>query len=429
MGRRRRHGLYAAVFGAILAAVTFAGLEGMAALEAPPWPARALRSTAPVNPLPADAAGLAGKPWLSEPFNSWGMRDRERSVTRPAGVSFRSVFIGDSYLEFQLTRRWLAMEVERRFVDAGAAEAEVINLGISGTGPRSYHYRLRDVGLALKPDVVAVFFFSGNDFVYHGSGHGEALLPPLVDESPGGSILGSVMPRANWVLVNRLSLSEVLATNRPVAGEFETLVRLARGPVHERTAGLSYHVRRYYYPDMPESRLAGIFGRNSDSFWRPFGRRESDEEFLQGWLPNLMVKAEIDPSEYFDVVTREQAARLVKSGDIEATLSWLVAMDREARSRGVPFVLFVIPPASVDPDYAAFWKPWPRFYAFNVVAELRHERLLAALAGTTVRFVDLRKDLADVRGAYRKTDAHWTERGVAIAADRVFAELREIAGR
>ncbi len=36
-------------------------------------------------------------------------------------------------------------------------------------------------------------------------------------------------------------------------------------------------------------------------------------------------------------------------------------MDRAARERGVPLILFVAPPGSVDPDYVAHWKPWPRF--------------------------------------------------------------------
>ncbi|MDB5489353.1 MAG: hypothetical protein JWQ58_3068 [Reyranella sp.] len=425
-GRKR---IYAIIFGLILAGITLAGLEVLASLEAPPWPARVLRSTPPVNVQSTDFTGLADKPWIFEPFNSWGMRDRERSIAKPAGGGFRSVFIGDSYLEFQLTRLTVPGEVERRFIEAGQPNAEMINLGISATGPRSYYYRLRDVGFALSPDAVVVFFFSGNDFLYDGEGYGQGILPPLVDEAPGGSILGNVMPNANWVLVNRLRLSEMLTTNKPIPQEFDNLARIARMSPAERTPAIVQHVKRYYYPGLSEQQIAGIFGRDDGAFWQAYASRTSDDEALQGWILNLMTKAEVEKSPYFDVTTKEQAAGLVKDGDIQATLSWLEGMDRAARERGVPLILFVVPPGSVDPDYAAYWKPWPRFYAFNVIADYRQDKLLEALSKTSIRYFDLRKDFEGVRGAYRRTDAHWTEKGVEIAATRVYKELRKLEKR
>lgn len=424
-GRKR---IYAIVFGLILAGVTLVGLEGLASLEAPSWPARALRSTPPVNVQSTDFTGLADKPWIFEPFNSWGMRDKERSIAKPAD-GFRTVFIGDSYLEFQLTRLTLPGEVERRFIEAGHPKAEMINLGISATGPRSYYYRLRDVAFALSPDALAVFFFSGNDFVFDGQGYGQGLLPDLVSEAPGGSILGTHMPNANWVLVNRLRLSEMLTTNKPVPQEFDTLARIARLPSTERTRALAGHVKRYYYPDLSEQRIVEIFGRDGDAFWQAYASGKVDDEALQGWLLNLMTKAEVETSPYFEATKPEQAARLVKDGDIQATLSWLLAMDRAARERGVPLVLFIVPPGSVDPDYVDYWKRWPRFYAFNVIADYRQDRLLEALSKTSLRYVDLRQDFAGVRGAYRRSDAHWTDKGVEIAANRVFRELRGLERR
>lgn len=422
-GRRRIYGI---IFGLILAGVTLLGLEVLASFEAPSWPARALRSTPPVNVQPTDFAGLADKPWVFEPYNSWGMRDKERSLAKPAAGGFRTVFIGDSYLEFQLTRPTLPGEVERRFIEAGQPKAEMINLGISATGPRSYYYRMRDVAFALSPDALAVFFFSGNDFLFDGQGYGQGLLPDLVSEAPGGSILGNLMPNANWVLVNRLRLSETLATNKPVPQEFNTLATIARLPPAERTTALARHIKRYYYPDLSEQQIAAIFSRNGDAFWRAYAAGKADDESLQGWLLNLMTKAEVEKSPYFEATTPGQAARLVKDGDIQATLSWLTAMDRAARARGVPLVLFIVPPGSVDPDYVEYWKPWPRFYAFNVIADYRQDRLLEALSKTSVRYVDLRKDFEGVRGAYRRSDAHWTDKGVEIAANRVFQELRRL---
>ena len=57
---------------------------------------------------------------------------------------------------------------------------------------------------------------------------------------------------------------------------------------------------------------------------------------------------------------------------------------------------------------------------------MRHQRLVEALKNTWIPFVDLRPEFLGVRGAYRMIDSHWTERGVAIAADRVLRLLEEI---
>ena len=62
-GRKR---IYAIVFGLILTGVTLAGLELLASLEAPAWPARALRSSPPVKVHSTDFSGRADKTWIFE---------------------------------------------------------------------------------------------------------------------------------------------------------------------------------------------------------------------------------------------------------------------------------------------------------------------------------------------------------------------------
>ena len=81
-GRKR---IYAIVFGLILTGITLAGLEMLASFEAPSWPARALRSTPPGTVQSSEFAGLAAEPWVFEPNNSWGMREKDRRLAKPAG--------------------------------------------------------------------------------------------------------------------------------------------------------------------------------------------------------------------------------------------------------------------------------------------------------------------------------------------------------
>src|SRR5205085_12389194 len=137
--------------------------------------------------------------------NSWGMNDRERSIAKPPDVRLRSVFIGDSFVDLRFNHHTLEEAVEHLANEAGIRGLEAINLGVVATDPRSYYYRTRDVALSISPDAILVFFFSGNDFIEQG--FNERALPTLVDESPGSSIVGSVMPRTDWVLVNQLGLA------------------------------------------------------------------------------------------------------------------------------------------------------------------------------------------------------------------------------
>ena len=113
---------------------------------------------------------------------------------------------------------------------------------------------------------------------------------------------------------------------------------------------------------------------------------------------------------------------------VEATFSWIEATDRLARKRGVPLMVFVVPVGGVDPDYADFWKPWPRVYSWNYICDEWHSQLVARLAKTGIRHVDLRESLANVPGTYRKLDGHWSQKGEAIVADRVEVELRSLLG-
>ena len=120
-----------------------------------------------------------------------------------------------------------------------------------------------------------------------------------------------------------------------------------------------------------------------------------------------------------------KGSRLAVDEEVEATLSWLLAMDRVAREHGVPLVLFLVPVASIDPEYARFWKPWPHFLSWNRFNEERHTRLAAALQRASIHFVDLRDDLRGQPGTYRKMDGHWTEQGLDIVSSRVQAEIKQ----
>jgi hypothetical protein len=392
-------------------------VEQAARLFVPAWPAYALRSISP--DIQAEGS----------PYNAWGMRDRTHTIARPPDVRARFAFVGDSFVEFQPLSRTLPQAVEDRFRARGTAGVETINFGVSGTGIQSYFYRLRDVAMKFEPDAVSVFFFSGNDFVASTDGYAARWFPPLIDESPGRSIVGRVMPRTNWLLVNRLHASEFLRTNSFIPHEHETLQDIARGPRPERLDRLVQFVKQHYFPKLEASTLAEILSRGDGRLLTAFEPRPVDTEFLPGWLVQHLVETDRKELPSLLVRSREEAAAFVTEADIDATLSWLREMDRVARAKGKPLDIFVIPAGSVDPEFVAFWKPWPHFYSWYVQADLRHDRLVEALRRTDLSVIDLKEDLAGVPGTYRKGDGHWTERGLGIAANRVYRQLSDRAAR
>src|SRR6188474_2416926 len=137
--------VFGGIYALILVFATLAGIECLSAFYAPSWPARALRS------VPTTLAGgpFGVEPWTG--YNSWGLRDVERKVAKRAGGAPRVVFVGDSFVESAFTPLSLPAVVEARIVAEGGT-IEAYNLGVSGTDPRSYFYRIRDIALHLSPD-------------------------------------------------------------------------------------------------------------------------------------------------------------------------------------------------------------------------------------------------------------------------------------
>jgi hypothetical protein len=100
-------------------------------------------------------------------INSAGLRDREHSAAKPAGV-VRILVLGDSYAEaLQVPMEqtfWAIFERELNACHAfGKNIVEVINLGVSGYGTAQELLALRKWGWGYQPDIVLLAFLTGND--------------------------------------------------------------------------------------------------------------------------------------------------------------------------------------------------------------------------------------------------------------------------
>lgn len=412
----RRLGLLWALFAVLLAAVTIGGVEMLSAFVVPPWPARELR---PIDVRALSMASLKTvvNASLVPTYNSWGMRDRERSLSKPPGIDFRTVLVGDSFLEGPMVSQPIGQRIEDIWAKAGRKDLEAVNLGVSATGPVQYYYRIKNVALTLQPDAIVLTFFSGNDFI------DESLswtnIPPLIAERPTPSWLGAVAPRFTWLAVNRLGLMEWSGSDD--SAEFVMINAALRKSPAERLETLAQYVKKHSYPDKDEATIREVLARGGEQFWDAFGPRERDQEFLAGWILTQMVGWETGvvsgPS------SDEEARRTVNVRQRDATLTWLVGAAELARSRGLKFLVVLVPPPTVDPYYTDFWAPWPRFRRFPIARQTAHRALREALEAKGIRFADLADDLEGKPRTYRLTDGHWTELGTQIAAERVAREL------
>ena len=95
-------------------------------------------------------------------LNSMGFKDKEFGSKQDS--VYRIIGIGDSFafgvVPYQNNYLTLLEENLRK----QKKNVEVLNMGISSIGPLAYWSILEREGLALKPDMVVVSFFIGNDF-------------------------------------------------------------------------------------------------------------------------------------------------------------------------------------------------------------------------------------------------------------------------
>lgn len=400
------------LYGLLLLMAAWAGTEFVSSYFVPSFPASDLR------PVSAEAVrsnlerAFVETPDLIPIYNDWGMRDRPRSFDRPPGVKLRAVMVGDSFVEGFFVRAPLPAHMEKQWSARGRTDMEAINFGVLGTGPQQYYYRIRDVALPLRPDVIMVVVYAGNDFI--ATPFDPKAIPPVIDELPLPSLLGALAPRTTWLTVNRLGLSEVARGNRGAPGELAMINGWVQGPPAERLAHISRYVHDVYQPTIDPNAIRDILSRGDGRFWTAFEKRSSDREYLPAWLVSGMASWETGTWEM--PRDAEEADRMAGTVLVDETLSWLTAAHQLAKSSGVRLVVVLAPVGTVDPAYVDFWRPWPNYYSFSLGADARHRRLAEALRGKGLEFIDLRQELDGKPGIYRLSDGHWTERGTEIVA-------------
>ena len=245
----------------------------------------------------------------------------------------------------------------------GHSDAEAINLGIAATGPRQYYYRIKRVALALKPDTIVIFVYAGNDFIQ--VRFDDFAMPALAEELPVPSILGTIAPRTNWLVSNRLGLSELGRNNREVPGENELLAEWAATPTPELTARVARHMQQYYYPKLSEETIREILARGGEPMRLALAQRKADHQTVAGWL--LAGVIDWETGTWSMPKDAQEAERMIDPKVVDDTLGWLVAAEELAKAHGVKLFVALAPVGIGDPEYVEFWKPWPQYFSYTLV--------------------------------------------------------------
>src|SRR5712672_3633533 len=115
-----------------------------------------------------------------------------------------------------------------------------------------------------------------------------------------------MMPRTNWLLVNRLDLSNFFQARAPAPPNEEVMLEAARNASpDERLERIVAHLKKYNYPHLPEARIAEILSRGDNRFWLAATSSEGEQEFLMGWALDILINWE---SKDFDVAKNRPAA-------------------------------------------------------------------------------------------------------------------------
>ncbi|MFO1002348.1 MAG: hypothetical protein U0936_18630 [Planctomycetaceae bacterium] len=392
------------VFGNVLFMVwlpmSLAITEATLRSSTPAWPAQALHGVAPEVGRKAWAASLQSS---DVGINSWGQRDRERSL-QPANSVFRVAFIGDSFLEESarpvsyLTEQLLSRD-----------DVEIVNLGVSSTQPDEYYYRLRSIAVPLNCRHCVVWLFSGNDFV---------------DEPrtlPRGAGMFAVAPRPSWATALGLrSINHVLTnSNRPVlqawfaAGDLaaqETAMfnSLREAPDDAIRHGLLHSNR---LPSEEYERLKSRLTSPESSDFLAMLKQPDAGKFRSYYLTAGLWAASVGDGQW-------------NKNPETSALYWARQMKYVCDQRSIQLTFVVIPEAfQVDSRMRDQWAPLADMRNLTKPCRDASERFTRSVREQGLDVLDLHSAFEDVPGTYLNLDGHWSDKGVELAAKTIIEHL------
>lgn len=320
--------------------------------------------------------------------------------SRPATAGQRVIVYGDSFVAGEFSRyedTFVARLAGLLHEGSGFPEAQVINAGVVGYGPDQIALRLETELPQLRPALVIIAVFSGNDF-------GDLVRNKLFSLGAGG-VLEEKHPRLSETL--RQDFIEALRKTRRPA--IVRLVSRAIEKLQEKIAAW----RQSPPPPAQSTYLADAFSQRREENTRQVDPANDivDNLFVDTYDIDLSLSPETESS-------RRKIALMA---------AVLGRIDRTCRENRVPWLLVIIPdPIDVALDYDLRIDP----KAFPGYDPARLTRLLATIAQERgFAFVDLFPTLQERPGEkyfFRFGDNHWNTAGQSRAAQAVWRAIVQL---
>ena len=307
------------------------------------------------------------------------------------GNARRIVVYGDSFVagEFSPLPERFATQLALRLSEPGRPPVEAVNAGVVGYGPDQEALRLEDEIGPLRPDLVVVAVFAGNDF-------GDLLRDKIfrLDEA------GHLAPRTPH-------LGDALRV------EFGHADRQGQGSM--LLSGLRELWRRPWAEPRPDSLLPGggfpyLLQRRGREYELSVHDGTDTVEHLLGdpYDADVSFAPKADSSRYKTALIAQVLLRMADT----------------ARAHDVPLV-FVFIPSAYDvgegfehPDRAAFPSYHPLALTDALVESAKANGLLDVDLGPVFQ-------AARPQRLFFRRDEHWNALGQAVAAERVAARIRD----
>lgn len=334
--------------------------------------------------------------WLR--FNSQGHRGSDR----PRIPGSRILVYGDSFIEAEYSKdeNTFSGRLEKELATAFGRDFQVINAGVSGYGPDQALKRIeRDIPAA-KPDFVLLSIYTGNDY-------GDLLRNKLFLRTPDGS-LADHQPKISEALVAEFADAEKKSKRLKIRAIVAELKQILRSALSNKP---------------PQGQ---VVPNSIDEWKRWLGQREAEYTQLvregDRTVHNLF-------NDGFDADIATEPSSPSARYKAELMRDFLrLAKTRLAKS-GIPFAVMVVPApmdACENYDWSADRTAFP---AYDRHALTRIATEAARDAGIPV--VNLFDILAtEDCNAYffHHGDAHWSDRGQAVAATEVVSALKRFGG-
>jgi len=382
-------------------------IEFIASRSVPPWPAIALHG---VDPEIGKTQWGRVQSLYSEATNnnSWGQRDRERSIEPPDDKT-RIAFIGDSFLE-ESSIKPVSLLVEELLPPS----YEVINLGVSATDPVHYYWALKNVALELGVKHVFVFMFIGNDLLDDKPADDRGIIASsLLAPPPQSSLLGTLMPATNYHLTKKYKKSTTAWMARDLHHYEQSQLELFRKVGMKK---LPLLLARYNSPAGEKACYDKLLAHNLFDFYKML--INPDMGLFRTYIIGKAVTNFCQPIEHVE----DSLGKSAGSYSIQ-----MVNLMKDVARKNDVGISFVIVPQGFDVD-DRFWEQWKVLADFREIYNhsLKASYFKRVLLNNNSHVVDLYPSFESKTGTYLNVDGHWSKLGNELAAKELVQEIKSM---